>query len=111
MATRRNESSIREKAEQAALTFLLGVITGTDKPGDRPRTTRDRIMAARTLAMFKQSELKRAALELRRERQEGQTTENSLAVLVAEAETRAEERKNERDEAACCKPRARRRPS
>jgi hypothetical protein len=59
---------------------------------------RTRLMAARTLALFAGITMRQANIDLRREKQEGKTSEVSLADLVAEAEQRAEQRKNERDE-------------
>jgi hypothetical protein len=58
---------------------------------------RTKLMAARTLALFAGISLRQAMIDLRREKQEGKTSEVSLADLVAEAEQRAEQRKHERE--------------
>jgi hypothetical protein len=63
-----------------------------------PKADRNVIMAARTLAAFSQLTLQQAELDLKREKLEGKTSDTSLADLVAEAEARAEARRNGRDE-------------
>jgi hypothetical protein len=60
-------------------------------------SARTRNFAVRTLALFSGMTMRQAAIDLRREKQEGKTSEVSLADLVAEAEQRAEQRKHERD--------------
>jgi hypothetical protein len=97
MSKRRTDWPISAKTEQAALAFLVDVATGVTKPGDRPRTARERIMAAKVIASFKQIALKREALQLRRELIHGRPSEVSLAEIVGEAEERAEVRKHERE--------------
>jgi hypothetical protein len=73
------------KTERAVLAVLLDCIHGKSKEGERPRTARDRIMAAKAFTSLQK-------LSLQHER-----SEVSLADLVSEAEGRAEIRKHERD--------------
>jgi hypothetical protein len=80
-------------------TILETLIDYLDLAGKRGKLATDRnvIMAARTLATFASLTLRQAALDLRREKQEGKQSEVSLADLVSEAETRAETRRHERE--------------
>lgn len=79
--------------------ILETLIDYLDPKGARGILASDRniIMAARTVAAFCGLTLQQAALDLRREKQEGRTSEVSLADLVGEAEKRAEDRKLERE--------------
>jgi hypothetical protein len=83
--------------QRALLEMLLDCAIGKNKEGEKPTTARERIMAGKVIASLKALNLKRAALELRRERQEGTASEVSLADLVGDVERRAEQRRTERD--------------
>jgi hypothetical protein len=84
------------KVKQTILETLTDYLVSSSKRG-RQATDRNVIMAARTLAAFCGLTLRQQALDLRREKQEGKTSDLSLADLVGEAEQRAEQRRNERD--------------
>lgn len=83
--------------EQLILRTLQDVVRGKSQKGQRPITAREQIMAGKVLASLKQLNLKREALQLRRELIHGRASEVSLAELVAEAEQRAEQRRHERE--------------
>lgn len=84
------------RVKQEILERLIGFL---DPKSRDNMLTSDRtvIMAARTIAAFCGLTLRQAALDLRREKQEGKASEVSLADLVADAEQRAEERQRERE--------------
>jgi hypothetical protein len=96
---RRMEISISAETLATALAILQDLINGVAR-GVRHPTPREQISACKTLAVFKKLELAQQAMDLRRLRQEGKASEVSLPDLVAEAETRAEERRHERDQPA-----------
>ncbi len=56
-----------------------------------------RLAAVRTMLLFSDASMTQQSLDLRREKQEGKTSDISLADLVSEAEQRAEQRENERE--------------
>jgi hypothetical protein len=94
---RRMEISISAETLATALATLQDLINGVARPGVRPATPREQISACKTLAVFKKLSLAQQAMDLRRLRQEGKTSEVDLADLVAEAEQRAEIRRHARD--------------
>jgi hypothetical protein len=96
-APRRMKIPISAETLATALAILRDIINGVARPGVRPPTPREQISACKTLALFKQIELAQQAMDLRRLRQEGTTSEVGLADLVAEAEQRAEVRRHARE--------------
>jgi hypothetical protein len=90
----RNDWFIPPAIQQRALEFLGDMIDGT-KPG----SNRERLSAARTLAMFRRLGVAQQKYDLMLAKQNGKVSEVSLADLVSEADERAEQRRRERDDA------------
>jgi hypothetical protein len=93
----RQDWPIPEEVKKQLLQSLIN-ICDPDNPTGVLASTRTRIAAAKTIAAFCDLTLKQQSLDLRREQQEGKSTDTPLAELVQEAERRAEERRRERDE-------------
>jgi uncharacterized membrane protein YidH (DUF202 family) len=92
----RGDWPISTRVKQLAMTAVVDILDPTTHRGTLANN-RTVLAAVRTLAAFSGLTLKQAAIDLRREKQEGKQSEVSLADLVGEAETRAEMRKHERD--------------
>jgi hypothetical protein len=88
----RNDWFIPPAIQQAALEFLGDMIDGT-----KPRSNRERLSAARTLAMFKRLGVAQQKYDLMLAKQNGKVSEVSLSDLVNDAERRAAQRKHERE--------------
>ena len=91
----RGDWPISTRIKTLTLEAVVDILTEAAKRGSLI-SDRTRLMAVRTLALFSGISLRQQSLDLRREKQEGKTSEISLADLVGEAEQRAEQRKNER---------------
>lgn len=101
----RKEWPVPVATERLVLRTLLDCILGESKEGERPRTVRDRVMAAKAFTSLQKLSLQHQAVDRERKRAKSQ---RSLAEIVGEAEQRAEVRRNERDQVEP-KPRAARR--